>query len=266
MGRLDGKVLLVVGGGSDGPPGAGERTPIGNGRATALACAREGAAVMVADLRADAAGQTAEEIRRAGGRAGAVRCDVADPDQCAAAVAAAVEAFGGLHLLVNNVGVADTGDVTGTTPETFDQIMRVNVRGHLLTIRHALPAMAEAGGGAVVNMSSLNALRTGGAGISYDTSKAALLGLSRHAAATAAVSGVRVNTVLPGVIDSTMLRRALADVPAGHAPDLAGRIPLGRAGTPWEVAAAVLFLLSDEASYVTGAELVVDGGLNIPML
>ncbi|URN03105.1 glucose 1-dehydrogenase [Actinomadura madurae] len=266
MGRLDDKVLLVIGGGSDGPPRDRERLPIGNGRAAALASAAEGAAVMVADLRADAAEATAEEIRAAGGRAGAVACDVADPEQCAAAVVAAAEAFGALHLLVNNVGIADAGGVTDTDADTFDRIMRVNVRGHLLTVRHALPEMAEAGGGAVVNMSSLNAYRTGGAGISYDTSKAALLGLSRHAAATAAPMNVRVNTVLPGVIDSTMLRRALAEIPAEHVPDLTGQIPMGRVGTPWEVARCVVFLLSDEASYVTGAELVVDGGLNIAML
>ncbi len=266
MGRLDDTVLLVSGGGSDGPPRGGERLPIGNGRAAALACARDGAAVRVADLRAEAAEATAEEIRSAGGRAEAVACDVADPEQCAGAVAAAVKAFGDLNLLVNNVGIADAGSVADTPAQTFDQIMRVNVRGHLLTVQHALPEMARAGGGAVVNMSSLNAYRTGGAGISYDTSKAALLGLSRHAAATAAPMNVRVNTVLPGVIDSTMLRRALADVPAEHVPDLTGRIPLGRVGSPWEVARCVVFLLSDEASYVTGAELVVDGGLNIPML
>jgi NAD(P)-dependent dehydrogenase (short-subunit alcohol dehydrogenase family) len=266
MGRLDDKALLVTGGGSDGPAGAGERLPIGNGRAAALACAAEGAAVMVADLRAEAAEATAAQIRAAGGRAEAVACDVADPGQCAGAVTAAVKAFGGLNLLVNNVGVADAGSVADTPAETFDQIMRINVRGHLLTIQHALPEMAKAGGGAVVNMSSLNAYRTGGAGISYDTSKAALLGLSRHAAATAAPLNVRVNTVLPGVIDSTMLRRALAGIPAEHMPDLTGRIPLGRVGSPWEVARCVLFLLSDDASYVTGAELVVDGGLNIPML
>src|SRR5690606_41851719 len=117
-----------------------------------------------------------------------------------------------------------------------------------------------------VDRAAVTADRRGGAGISYGTGKAALLRLSRHAAAAARPMDVRVKAVLPGVIDSTMLRRGLADVPAEHVPDLTGRIPLGRVGSPWEVARCVVFLLSDEASYVTGAELVVDGGLNIPML
>lgn len=255
--RLDGRVALVVGGGADGPAAPGEELAIGNGRATAIQCALEGAAVMVADRDPGAAEATAARIRATGGRAEAVACDVVDDAQCAAAVAATVRAFGGLHLLVNNVGVADLADVTGTAPEEFDRVLRVNVRGHFLTARHALPAIASAGGGAIVTVSSLNALRTGGAGIAYDTSKAALLGLSRNLAANAAAARVRVNTIVPGVIDSTMLRRFTQ----GLDIDFTARIPLGRVGTPWDVAKAVVFLLSDDAAFVTGTELVVDGGM-----
>jgi NAD(P)-dependent dehydrogenase (short-subunit alcohol dehydrogenase family) len=261
MGRLANKVVLVAGGGAEGPRAAGERIPIGNGRAAAIACAREGALVMVADRRFDAAEETVAEIRSAGHRAEAVACDVTDPDQCREAVAATAGAFGGIDLLVNNVGIGDFGTVTDTPVDAFDQLMHVNVRGHFLTIKHALPEMAGRGGGAIVNVSSLNAYRSGGAGIGYETSKAALLGLTRNVAMTAAALNVRVNTILPGVIDSALLRRYVGD----QELDLAARIPLRRLGTPWEVAGVIVFLLSDEASYVTGTDLIVDGGLNIPL-
>lgn len=256
MNSLEGKVALVVGGGADGPPGTGETLPIGNGRAAALACATAGAAVAVADRDLAAAQATADEIRSAGGRAVAVGCDVRSDEQCQAAVAVAVREFGALHLLVNNVGIADMGTVEDVPVPEFDNVLLVNVRGHFSTIKHALPAMVSAGGGAIVTISSLNALRTGGAGVAYDTSKAALLALSRNVMATAAPRGVRVNTVLPGIIDSTMLRRFVGD----QQIDFTSRIPLGRLGTPWDVAKAVVFLLSDDASFITGAELMVDGG------
>lgn len=256
MNSLVGKVALVVGGGADGPAGAGERLPIGNGRATALACGRAGAVVMVADRDLDAARATADEIRSEGGKAAAVRADVAWEEQCQDAVAATVRDLGGLDLLVNNVGIADMGTVTDVRADVFEDVLRINVRGHFLTIKHAIPEMAKAGGGAIVTISSLNAKRTGGAGVAYDTSKAALLALSRNVMASAAPQGIRVNTVLPGIIDSTMLRRFVGD----REIDFTSRIPLGRLGSPWDVASAVVFLLSDDASFITGAELMVDGG------
>jgi NAD(P)-dependent dehydrogenase (short-subunit alcohol dehydrogenase family) len=259
MERLAGKVVLVVGGGSDGPPAAGEELAIGNGRAAAIACARAGAAVMVADRVLDAAEATARQIRADGGRGAAVACDVLEESQCAAAVRAAVAEFGALDLLVNNVGISDMGAVTDATADEIDRVLGVNVRGHALVIKHALPEIAE-GRGAIVTISSLNAVRTGGAGVAYDASKAALLGLSRHVAGTAAPLGVRSNAVLPGIIDSTMLRRFTAGLGVDPAELLAPKVPLGRLGTPWDVANAVVFLLSDEASFITGTELLVDGG------
>jgi NAD(P)-dependent dehydrogenase (short-subunit alcohol dehydrogenase family) len=256
--RLRDKVLLVMGGGSDGPPARGETLAIGNGRAAAIQCAREGAIVMVADRRLEAAEATACEIRAAGHRADAVACDVGDSEQCRTAVAAAVRAFGALHLLVNNVGIADMGSAVDTADDEFDRVLRVNVRGQFLAIKYALAEIRKAGGGAIVNVSSLNALRSGGgAGVAYETSKTAILGLTRNVAVGAAAQGIRVNSVVPGIINSTMLRRYVGDSEI----DFTTRIPCGRLGTPWDVAKAIVFLLSDDASYITGTELVVDGGV-----
>jgi NAD(P)-dependent dehydrogenase (short-subunit alcohol dehydrogenase family) len=255
MGRLEGKVLLVSGGGADGPPKTGETVPMGNGRATAILAAREGAAVMVTDRALDAATQTVELIRAEGrGRAAAFAADVRDEESCRGAVAATVEAFGGLHLLVNVVGIA-TGHLLGSPTAEFDTTMDVNVRGHLFMMRYAIPEMTKAGGGSIVNISSVSAVR--GGGVSYATSKAALSGLSRAVALAHAGNGIRVNTVLPGAIDSAMVRRLAGDREAQVAP----HIPMGRQGTPWEVAKAVVFLLSDDASYITAIDLLVDGGV-----
>jgi NAD(P)-dependent dehydrogenase (short-subunit alcohol dehydrogenase family) len=254
MGRFDGRVLLVSGGGADGPAKPGEAVAMGNGRAVAIMAAREGAKVMVVDRASDSAAQTAQLIHSEGGRAQAFAADVRDEDACRAAVAAAVKEFGGLHLLANVVGIA-TGHTLQSPTAEFDLTMDVNVRGHLFMMRHAIPEMVKAGGGAIVNISSISAIR--GGGLSYATSKAALAGLSRAVAMAYAGDGIRVNTVLPGAIDSAMARRLTGDREAQVAP----HIPMGRQGTPWEIAKAVLFLLSDDASYITAVELLVDGGV-----
>jgi NAD(P)-dependent dehydrogenase (short-subunit alcohol dehydrogenase family) len=254
MGRLEGKVLLVSGGGADGPPKPGETIPMGNGRATAILAAREGAAVMVTDRALGAATQTVELIRAEGGRAAAFAADVRDEESCRGAVAATIKAFGGLHLMVNVVGIATGHSLESPTAE-FDTTMEVNVRGHLFMMRFAIPEMIKVGGGSIVNISSVSAVR--GGGVSYATSKAALSGLSRAVALAHARNGIRVNAVLPGAIDSAMVRRLAGDREAQVAP----HIPMGRQGTPWEVAKAVVFLLSDDASYITAADLLVDGGV-----
>ena len=258
MGRLDGKIALIIGGGADGPPNKGETVAIGNGRATAIMCAREGAAVMVADLKLNLAEETAAAIRAEGGRAAAVACDASKEDDCRGAVEAAVKEFGGLHLLVNNVGIGIGGNLLKTTTEQFDRMVDVNLRSHFLTMRYAVPHIAKAGGGAIVNVSSMAALRSNRL-IPYEATKAALLGLSRSAAASHARDNIRVNTILPGLINSTMVRREIGDREAAVAP----RIPMRRQGTPWEIAKAIVFLLSDDASYITGTELIVDGGLSM---
>ncbi len=258
MARLTGKVALVAGGGADGPPKPGEKLSIGNGRATAILCAREGARVMVADRKLELAEETAAAIRAEGGGARAIATDVSVEDDCRRAVEATVREFGALHLLVNNVGIALGGRLLETSTAHFDTMVDVNVRGHFFMMKYAVPEMAKAGGGAIVNVSSLAAHRSNQA-IAYETTKAALLGLSRSAANSHARDKIRVNTILPGLINSSMVRRLIGDREAQVAP----RIPMGRQGTPWEIASAIVFLLSDDASYITGTELIVDGGLSV---
>ncbi len=257
MARLAGKIALIVGGGADGPPREGEKLSIGNGRATAIMCAREGASVMVADRSLALAKETAQAIRDEGGRAETVEMDISREEDCRRAVEATVKAFGALHLLVNNVGIAIGGRLLETSAEQFDRMVAVNLRGHFLTMKYAVPEIAKAGGGSIVNVSSLAALRSNQM-LPYEATKAALLGLSRSAAMSHARDKIRVNTVLPGLINSSMVRRQVGDREAQVAP----RIPMRRQGTPWEVANAIVFLLSDEASYITATELVVDGGLS----
>ena len=257
MGRLDGKVALIMGGGADGPPREGETISIGNGRATAIMCAREGASVMVADRSIALAEETAAFIRGEGGRAAATAADVSREDDCRRSCEETVRVFGKLELLVNNVGIAIGGRLLETTTEQFDTMVTVNLRSHFLMMRYAVPEIAKAGGGAIVNVSSLAAIRSG-SGLPYEATKAAILGLTRSAAVTHARNNIRVNTMLPGLINSSMVRRLVGDREERVAP----RIPMRRQGTPWEIAKAIVFLLSDDASYITGTELLVDGGLS----
>src|SRR5260370_7034983 len=256
MNRLEGKVALIVGGGADGPAKTGEKISIGNGRASAMMCAREGAAVMAADRSLELAQQTATAIREEGGRAEGGGADVSIEEQCRGAVEATIRSFAALHLMVNNVGIAVGGNLLKTTTEQFDTMLAVNLRSHFLTMRYAVPEIAKAGGGAIVNVSSLAALRSN-TQISYEATKAALLGLSRSAAVSHARDNIRVNTILPGLIDSSMVRRLCADRAAPVPPS----IPMPRQVTPWHIAKAIVFLLSDDASYITSTELIVDVGL-----
>jgi NAD(P)-dependent dehydrogenase (short-subunit alcohol dehydrogenase family) len=257
MGKLDGKIALIMGGGADGPANPGEPLSIGNGRATAIMCAREGASVMVVDLKLELAEETAAAIRAEGGTAESMAADVSKEDDCKRAVEDTAKRFGALQLLVNNVGIAIGGSLLNTNAEQFDRMYQVNLRGQFLMMRYAVPELQKAGGGAIVNVSSLAALMAG-SGIAYEATKAALLGLSRSVAVRYARDNIRVNTILPGLINSSMVRREIGDREARVAP----RIPLGRQGTPWEIAKAIVFLLSSDASYITATELLVDGGLH----
>jgi NAD(P)-dependent dehydrogenase (short-subunit alcohol dehydrogenase family) len=249
--------LLIVGAGTRSSPDA--QAPPGNGRAIAVLAAREGATIVCADIDAAAARATAALIEGEGGTAIDVAADAADPDQCASMVAAAHERLGGLDGLVLNVGIGLGARLEGTSVEDWDRALSVNLRAHFLSCKSALPLFAD--GGAIVFIGSVAGLRSGSESPSYDASKAGLFGLCRHVARESAPRGIRANLVVPGLIDTPLGRAASAHRPSRDRA--AARVPLGRQGTAWEVAHATVFLLSGEASYITGQGLVVDGGLTL---
>jgi len=250
-GRLTGRRVLVVGAGtrhSEEPD-----PPSGNGRAIAVLAAREGARVVCADRDEDAAAQTAALIAAEGGDAVAVVADVSDPAQCETVVADSVTALGGLDGVVLNVGIALGRGLTGTTAREWDVTFAVNVRAHFLVAAAALPVLAPRS--SIVFVSSAASLRAGTGVPSYDSSKAALLGLARQTARELAPNRSRANVIVPGYVDTPMGRMA-----SQANPNRARRLPLGRQATPWEVAYGAIWLLSNESSYMTGQSLVLDGG------
>ncbi len=252
--RLAGRRLVVVGAGTrawDEPD-----PPVGNGRAIAVLAAREGAAVACVDVDAEAAEATVAWIEREGGRAVALVADVADAAACERVVAESAERLGGLDGAVLNVGIAAGRKLEGTSAEMWDQTFAVNLRSHFLLVRAALPRLTD--GGALVFISSVAGLGPGSLLPAYDASKAGIFGLSRHVALEGSRRGIRANVVVPGLIDTPLGRLASRGRPSRDRTP----VPLGRQGTGWEVAYATVFLLSNEASYITGQMLVVDGGLS----
>ena len=260
--RFAGKVALVTGAGCIGPGW-------GNGRAVAVALAAEGAVVLGVDRNPDAMAETAERIAAAGGRFEPTACDVTDGAAVARLVAEAVARHGRLDVLVNNVGGSAAGGPVEMAEEVWDLQIDTNLKSVFLTCKHVLPVMERQGGGAVVNLASTSGIRwTGAAQVAYAASKAGVIQLSRVVAIQYAAKGIRVNTVVPGQMHTPMVEARLAGQRAGGDVDAIvkqrlARIPMGFAGDGRDTAAAVLFLASDEARFVTGTELVVDGGMSV---
>ena len=245
--RLAGKVALVSGGAS------------GMGQSEALILGREGAKVVVADLLEAEGRQVADKIVAAGGQARFVTLDVTSEPAWEKAVTTAVDAFGKLDVLVNNAGISGTFDPDTLSTDAWDKLMAVNAKGVFLGMKHAIPAMQRAGGGAIVNISSISGFAgQTGVHMAYNASKGAVRIMTKSAAVQYAKDGIRVNSVHPGFMPPMRTSKLTAD-PEWRAKMLKA-VPMKRAGRVEEVAHAVLFLASDEASYITGTELVVDGG------
>jgi len=249
-GRLDGKVLLVTGASS------------GIGRATALAGAREDARIVAADIDADAGAKTIDRIKRHGGEATFVRTDVTRSTDVEALLKAAVAAYGRIDCAHNNAGIEGQWAATADYPEDdWDRVIAVNLKGVWLCLKYEIPQMLRQGSGAIVNTASLAGLVGARRMPAYVASKHGVAGLTKTAALEYARAGIRVNAVCPGIIHTSMVDRIFLN----RRPDLADRLaavePMGRLGQPEEVAAAVIWLCSDAASFVTGHTMTVDGGL-----
>ncbi len=259
-GRLAGKVAVVTGAGSIGPGW-------GNGKATSVLFAREGARVACLDVNPAAAEETRALIAAEGNEAIAMTCDVSRKDQVDAAVAAVVDAFGGIDILDNNVGIVRVGGPVEVDEADWDLVADVNLKSAFLVCKAVIPEMLKRGGGSIVNISSIAGIRyTGVDYITYSTTKGALIPFSRAIALQYARQGIRSNCILPGLMNTPLIFAGLPDAYAkGDAAEMVrlrdAQCPTGRMGDAWDVAHAALFLASDEAKYVTATELVVDGGI-----
>ena len=259
--RLKDKVAMVTGAGSSGPGW-------GNGKAVAVLFARQGARVFAVDNNADAVAQTQGIIEGEGGQCTSHVADVTDGEQVAAMVQRCVEIYGGVDVLHNNVGILRVGGPVEASEESWDLVVDVNIKSMFLTCKSVIPQMLERGGGAIVNISSITGIRYVGVPyISYSTTKGAVLAFTRSIALQYADKGIRANTILPGLMNTPMivepLKGAYADGDVQKMIDIRDQqCPTGKMGDAWDTAYAALFLASDEAKYVNGAELVVDGGLS----
>jgi hypothetical protein len=259
-GRLDGKVAIVAGAGCVGPGW-------GNGRATAVIFAREGAKVFAVDRDAEAMHETVHRAREAGGAIATHVCDMTDATAVAAMVAACVERHGRIDVLVNNVGGSAAGGAVELSEDGWDRQLHYNLTTVFLACKHALPIMVRQGGGAIVNTASTSGLRwSGSAQVGYAASKAGVIQFSRVTAVQYAKHGIRVNTVVPGQMHTPMVEARLAKQRVGGDVEAllkqrVARIPLGFMGDGRDTAHAALFLASDEARFITGTEIVVDGGM-----
>ena len=252
MGRLKGKTAMVVGAGSVGPGW-------GNGKATAVTFAREGAQVFCVDRNAAAAKETVDIITGEGGKATAFTADVSREAEVEAMVAACLKACGRIDVLDNNVGIAEVGSVVEVDEASWDHVFAVNLKSAYFAMKHVIPVMAKQGGGSIINISSIASIRHVGISyVSYNASKAAMNQMTRTTAVEFAPKHVRVNAILPGLIRTKFAGTLLSD--AVQVEHYVGNNPLRRVGDPTDIAGAAVFLASDASSYVTGEFLVVDGG------
>lgn len=257
MGRMDGKIVLLFGAGSVGEGW-------GNGKAAAVAYAREGARVACVDIDPEAAATTVGVIAGEGGEALALAADVTDAASIGAAVRAVMGRWGRIDVLHNNVGTNRPGGAAEASEESWREVMDVNLTSVFLACRAVLPIMEAQGSGAIVNISSLASIRwTGYPYVSYYASKAAVNHLTRAIAIEYADKGIRANTILPGLLDTPHVRKRIAGYHAdidGMQAKRAATVPMKRQGDGWDIAWAAVFLASDQAKFITGVELPVDGG------
>ena len=262
MERLKGKMAMVVGAGSIGPGW-------GNGKATAVTFARQGAQVFCVDRNGAAAEETAGIITSEGGNATAFTADVSRAADIEAMVAGCLKAYGRVDVLDNNVGIAEIGSVVEVSEAEWDRVFAVNLKSAFLSMKHVIPVMQRQGGGSIINISSIASIRHLGISyVTYAATKAAMNQMTRTTAVQYAPDYIRVNAILPGLMKTPMVEHsaglaesyARGDVEAmWRARD--AQVPMGHMGDAWDVANAALFLASDESKYVTGIELVVDGGI-----
>ena len=249
-GRLEGKVAIVTGAGSSGPG-------VGNGRATATLFAREGARVLLADLTVERAEETQQMIQAEGGVSSTIQADVTNAEDCRRMVEACIERYGRLDILDNNVGISRRGTVVEVSEADWDQVMSINVKSIVLASKYAIPHMVAAGGGSIINISSIAGLRAHSS-TPYTASKAAVIGLTISMAADHGPDGIRTNCIAPGLVYTPMVAPRMDD-------DLrqirSSAAPLRTEGTAWDVGNAALFLASDEARWINGVVLPVDAGL-----
>jgi NAD(P)-dependent dehydrogenase (short-subunit alcohol dehydrogenase family) len=260
QGRLKDKVAIVTGAGSSGPGW-------GNGKAAAVLFAREGAKVFAVDLRSEAVQETKKIVEQEGGECVSHTADVSKGEQVKALVDRCIEVYGRIDVLHNNVGILAVGGPEEISEEVWDRLTAVNLKSMFLTCKYALPCMVRQGHGAIVNISSIASIRyTGYPSVAYNATKGAVNQLTQNIAVQYASKGIRANCVLPGLMNTPMIQQPLKNTYGpGGAEEMVRRrdesVPMGKMGDAWDVAYASLFLASDEAKYITGALLVVDGGL-----
>lgn len=258
--RMKDKVVLVTGAGSSGEGW-------GNGKAAAVLYAREGAKIFAVDRRIQAAQETQAIIRNEGGESEAYAADVSHSEEVAGMVRACIQAFGRIDVLHNNVGIVETGGPVEMSEESWERVIRVNQTSVFLTCKHVLPHMESQGRGAIVNIGSIAGIRwIGFPYLAYSAAKAAMIAMTSNIAVQYASKGIRANCVLPGLMNTPLIREPLKNQYGGRVEDMISQrdkqSPTGKMGDAWDTAYAALYLASDEARYVTGASLVVDGGIS----